>query len=362
MTKMRIANPIGVDLHVGAKVLMRADAGVDIGIGHVMRCAALGRRLVARGMAVTLVSAGLPQTLVDSLQDDGIRIHPIAPMTDWQADSAATLAVAGGGQDLLIVDHYGIDKDWERVLRPHTKTIFIIDDLANRDHDCDLLLDQNLHNDARARYGARVAPGTRLFLGPRYALLREEFADSALPRVRDGSLRDLLVFFGGTDPGNQSVKVITALQMLGSHDFATTIVLGPGHPDPAGARKAAHGLARVDLIDSTTQMAQLMARADLALGTCGTAAWERCVLGLPSLVVITAENQREDAEGLAERGAARCLGEAEMVSSADWYRALRNAASSPKALALMAAASLEVMVGWRSAAAELEQELCNALG
>ncbi len=346
-------------------VLIRADATLEIGSGHVMRCAALGMRLMARGALVHFVCVGIPDRLADWLRDRGfgLTVLPVTGIDDWRTDLAATSEVVRiiGHIDLLIVDHYCLELGWERGMRPHVLRILVIDDLADRDHDCDLLLDQNLHEDAENRYKQYVPQGTVQFLGPRYALLRPEFDEHGLEHNRDGSVKRLLVFFGGTDPGNQTIKIIDALRALGSRAPESILVLGPAHPSRNAVHKSVANLPSAHVLDSTEQMSMLMAQADLAIGTCGVAAWERCALGLPSLVVVTAENQREDAEILHRLGAVEYLGDADEVSAENWERALRRAMDNPHRIHAMASSAREVMVGRHAALAELERTLVDGV-
>jgi UDP-2,4-diacetamido-2,4,6-trideoxy-beta-L-altropyranose hydrolase len=345
--------------------LIRADATLEIGTGHVMRCAALGMRLRDRGALVHLVCVGLPGRLANWLRDQGfgLTVLPAAEVTDWRADLAATKKVVEeiGAVDLLIVDHYRLELEWERGMRPHVRRILAIDDLADREHDCDLLLDQNLHDHAETRYGNLLPKSAIQFLGPRYALLRTEFDAPGLERVRAGHIRRLLVFFGGTDPGNQTAKVIDALRRLGKRAPASTFVLGPAYPDRQAIHQSVASLPNVTVLDVTDQMSRLMAEADLAIGTCGIAAWERCVLGLPSLVVVTAENQREDAEILHRLGALENLGEALDVSAEDWAKALERAIEQPDRMQAMGRSAQNVMLGREAAIAELDRVLIDSL-
>lgn len=345
-------------------VLVRADATSEIGTGHVMRCAALGMRLMSRSAQVHFVCAGLPPMLQDWLHKRGfgLTMIPVAEAGDWRADLAATCDVVRrvGYADLLIVDHYGLNQAWERGIRSQARRILVIDDLADRDHDCDMLLDQNLHEAALTRYGKRVPQGTQLFLGPCYAMLRAEFDESGLERIRDGSVKRLLVFFGG-DPNNQTLKIIDALRALGSLAPETVIVLGAAHPHRSMVHKNVVDLPGVHVLDTTDQMSMLIAQADLAIGTCGVAAWERCALGLPCLVVVTAENQREDAEILHRLGAVEYLGDANEVSEETWENALRRAMDDPHRIRVMASAAREVMVGRQAALAEVEKALVDGV-
>jgi UDP-2,4-diacetamido-2,4,6-trideoxy-beta-L-altropyranose hydrolase len=345
-------------------VLVRADADLAIGTGHVMRCAALGMRMVARGDIVHFVCAGLPDRLADwfRIHGFGLTVVPQPESVSWQADFDATrrIALHLGNVDLVVVDHYGLDQRWEAEMRQYCRRILVIDDLADRNHDCDLLLDQNLHENAQQRYAGRVPVNAKQFLGPRYALLREEFNRPDLSRARSGSLNRLLIFFGGTDPGAQTLKLISALRDLGDEAPSATIVLGPMNPFRKSVLADAQDLVSVTVIESTDQISALMSEADLAIGTCGISAWERCALGLPCLVTITADNQREDAEILHRLGAIKNLGNAEDVSASDWAREIRLAMGDAAGIQAMSHAAQDVMAGRLEAAAELESALFHA--
>jgi UDP-2,4-diacetamido-2,4,6-trideoxy-beta-L-altropyranose hydrolase len=346
-------------------VLIRADANVEIGSGHLMRCAALGARLLQHGAQVHFVCVGLPAPLATWLRACGFALTEMqaTKISGWRADLDVTHEVARltGMIDLLIVDHYQLDLKWEHGMRPYVRRILVIDDLADRDHDCDLLLDQNLHDGAQNRYEKHVPQGTIQFHGPKYALLRTEFDRPGLVRIRDGNIKQLLVFFGGTDPGNQTTKVIDALRAFASRALQSIVVLGPAHPYRDAVRNRADGLPNVRVIDVTDQMATLIAQADLAIGTCGGAAWERCALGLPSLVVVTAENQREDAEILHRLGAVLHLGDADEIDVDEWRSAIQLALDDPERIHAMGLAAGDVMANRQTTLADLERTLVNGM-
>jgi UDP-2,4-diacetamido-2,4,6-trideoxy-beta-L-altropyranose hydrolase len=345
-------------------ILIRADATLAVGTGHVMRCAALGKRLLAKGERVHFVSTAPPGRLQEWLMGNGfgLTIFEHFDAQNWQADLSDTRAVARqvGPVDLLIVDHCGIERGWEHGMRDQVRRIMVIDDLVTRHHDCDLLLDQNLRSDSK-RYAHLLPQGAIQFLGPQYALLRPEFDTPGLLRARSGKISRLLVFFGGTDPGNQTIKVIDALRSLGRPAPATTFVLGPAYPDHALIHCSVKGLLNVVVLDATDSMAMLMAEADLAIGTCGVAAWERCMLGLPSLVVVTAENQREDAEILHRLGAVENLGDASDVSVEHWVNAISRAIEQPDRVSAMGQSAQCVMSERKEAVAELDRAIIGDL-
>jgi UDP-2,4-diacetamido-2,4,6-trideoxy-beta-L-altropyranose hydrolase len=288
------------------RVAIRADASLRMGTGHVMRCLALADTLRGRGASVSFLCRQHDGHLCDLIESQGFAVSRLAASDgSWQTDAdqcCAEIGRMGTAVDLLIVDHYALDKLWEQALRPLVRRILVIDDLANRPHDCDLLLDQNLHDSPESRYLGLIGESTRRFIGPRYALLRPEFNINPA-RERDRGLHRLLVFLGGVDPTHEAGKVVEALRALGSEAPQTKLVLGPVNPDGAELREAARGIDALSVIGTTTSMASLICEADLGVGTCGVAAWERCILGLPALVVVNAENQRDDAQILHSLGA-----------------------------------------------------------
>ena len=357
------------------RVAIRADATLATGTGHVMRCLTLAGMLRQDGAEVLFIARTLEGRLADLIRERGCALllmergadgardfggaNRVPPGADWQWDAGQTREAIkswGAPADLLVLDHYGLDRRWERLLRPHVRRLLVIDDLANRPHECDLLLDPNLHDHPADRYKGLVAADTRVFVGPQYALLRPEF-EAAVPRERASGLQRLLVFFGGTDSTNEAGKVVTALRTLGADAPAATVILGPANPNGAAVRHAAHGLASLDVLDSTDAMATLIASADLAAGTCGGSAWERCVLGLPALVVVTADNQRDDARILHDLGAVRNLGEADLTGSEQWVDEIRALLHDPARLLDMSRAAAGVMRGRADAARELEAAL-----
>jgi UDP-2,4-diacetamido-2,4,6-trideoxy-beta-L-altropyranose hydrolase len=301
------------------KVAIRADASPEIGSGHVMRCLSLADALVARGSDVCFVSRALPQHLADAVAAGGHRLAALppappppdpAPQAAWPAAyqaqdaQASATAIADFNPDWLVADHYGLDREWEHAMRSVAPRLMAIDDLA-REHDCDLLLDQTLHADARARYASRVPAAATLLLGPSHALLRAEFRRArATAQVRTGRVARLLVFMGGMDAGNATGVVLQAISLLPESSFGLDVVIGPAHPARADIEQFCRERANAICHVQTSSMAALFARCDLAVGAGGGASWERCCLGVPTLAVPLAENQQALLAGAARAGIA----------------------------------------------------------
>lgn len=323
----------------GCAVVFRTDASLQIGTGHVMRCLALADALAAQGARCRFVGRAHAGHLLDVVKARGhealaLPLEPLPPLAataaptqpplahaswlggDQDADARATLvALAGSGVDWLVVDHYALDATWERGLRAAYRRLLVIDDLADRDHDCELLLDQNLGRRA-ADYAARVPAHARVLAGPRYALLRPQFAarrEASLARRRSsaGPVRHLLVSLGGVDRDNATGAVLKALcaapEALPA-DCAVTVVMGARAPWLDDVRAVAARLPwPTDVRVAVDDMAALMTDSDLAVGAAGSTAWERCCLGLPALLLVLADNQRSGARALDEAGAAYLL-------------------------------------------------------
>lgn len=290
-------------------IVFRVDASLIIGSGHVVRCLTLANTLKKRGLRSCFVSQSMPehlrQMLVDhgheyvllqfsSVQGSGDLQHSNWLNTSQEEDAFATLQVLEGrAWRWMIVDHYALDHRWEQMIRPMVGGIMVIDDLADRIHECDVLLDQNLYSDMASRYSGRVSPGCRLLLGPRYSLLREEFRQlHAQVKPRATMVKRVLVFFGGMDEKNYTTLALEALLVVPHSDIQVDVVIGAMHPakEAIEAICARHGFA---CHIQTKDMAELMAAADMSIGAGGGAIWERCCLGLPTIAFCVAENQRQ---------------------------------------------------------------------
>lgn len=321
--------------------VFRADASLEIGAGHVVRCAALAKGLVDRQHSVLFLCRNSEDNLIDWLESQGFKVCRIAASAPL--DEQQELYEAGriqGRLGWLIVDHYDLALDWERKMRPVAERILVIDDLG-RSHDCDLLLDQNYGSPLHAQYRESVPPGCDLLLGSQFALLRPEFRllrDKSISRSRT-NLRRLLVFLSGSDPTDETSKVLEGLRRA-DLNIAVDIVVGAGNPHVQSVQKAAQRLSQATVHVQTDQMAQLMVEADCCIGAAGSASWERCALGLPALVTSLSKDQIAIAEALHASGAHRFLGPKEWVT-ADHYAASLCSLSGEDLVAMsMSAASI----------------------
>jgi UDP-2,4-diacetamido-2,4,6-trideoxy-beta-L-altropyranose hydrolase len=328
------------------RIGFRVDASPTIGSGHVMRCLALADELKAksggRAECFFIVTAG-PGNLAETITGKGFACYPIEYRT-WQDDASETLRLlTRESATWLVVDHYQRDEKFEHLASSNRK-VFVIDDLADRFHDCDILLDQNVErNLLQPRYTSLVPARCELLLGPQYALLREEFRN-ATRRVRSGKIENLFVFFGSGDASGECEKALKALSAPEFYEIKVCAVLGALNPK-AKVLKEIYGPSsdvgsRFQLEITTDRMALYMQSADFAMGAGGTSSWERCFLGLPSINVQVADNQRELSKTLASRGAIADLGWHESVTPESYRNALNSFISNPIQLESMSKACL----------------------
>jgi UDP-2,4-diacetamido-2,4,6-trideoxy-beta-L-altropyranose hydrolase len=237
--------------------------------------------------------------------------------TDWATDAQYTQQALNrlrgdGPVDWLVVDHYALDARWEEALCQEAARIMVIDDLADRPHACDLLLDQNLGR-ARKCYDGLLKGKPETLIGPQYALLRPEFAvlraQSLARRQSNPQLRRLLVTMGGVDEVNATGKILTALQNCALlPDLRVTVVMGPHAPWLAQVQAQATQMPWcTEVLSGVDNMAQIMTESDLAIVAAGSTSWERCCLGLPAIQIALARNQLAIAKALSAAGAALTL-------------------------------------------------------
>ena len=342
-------------------VAIRVDSSQRIGSGHVMRCVTLASALVATGVEVSFICRDLPGHYADWLHTQGFAVtllpasKSVPKVSDnvyssWLGENMAIeiaqcqAALVKEDIDWIIVDHYALDATWERAVCPPDARILVIDDLADRLHDCNLLLDQNYHKDGAARY-QRIAPKAELLLGPMYALLRPDFITCRQElRSRLGKVNKLLISFGGSDNNNVTYTVLRALARINRSDLKIDVIAGQANPHFEELRRHCN-LIGAYLYRHVDNMAVRIAGADLGIGATGVSTWERAFLGLPTLAVSVADNQREIARQVDSLGLLRWLGDSNFVSENDWRDALDWACSNADALIAQSRAGMEIVDG-----------------
>ena len=291
-------------------IVFRTDASPAIGGGHVMRCLTLADRLKKDGWDTTFCCSAETLETVPQLKSGDHRLSD--PSTN------ETRAV-----DWLVLDHYGLGIEFEKKSRSWAKQIMVLDDLPVRKHDCDILLDQNLDR-ALKDYRGLIPGEATVATGTEYALLRPQFAAARSTAISQTALSkapfSVLISMGLTDPGNTTGRILEALAKS-NIDIIVEIVLGKNAPHLDAIRRQVGSFPfDVTLLTGVMDMAGLLANTDLVVGAAGSSAWERCCLGVPTLLVVLAENQRPVATALAERSAAVNLGLVNDLSEDDLAR------------------------------------------
>lgn len=320
------------------KIAFRVDASLDIGTGHVMRCLTLANALKLQGCECQFICREHHGNLITYITSQNFRVN-VLPREDskvanlsvisekiiekqlahatWlgstQQNDAAECTAIFNKQifDWLIVDHYALDHRWETALNAHCKKLMVIDDLADRTHNCDILLDQTFGREAQD-YAPWLPHNCIKLCGSEYSLLRPEFAalrGYSIQRRKGAKLERLLITMGGVDKDNATGSILDSLKscvLPGSCQI--TVVMGATAPWLTQVRlQAAQMPWQTEVKTGISDMARLMADSDLAIGAAGATSWERCCLGLPTLMLVLAANQRNVADGLQRTGAVKLL-------------------------------------------------------
>ncbi|WP_169047031.1 UDP-2,4-diacetamido-2,4,6-trideoxy-beta-L-altropyranose hydrolase [Aeromonas salmonicida] len=296
-------------------VAFRLDAGAEIGLGHLMRCLAIADRLRAAGAECHFLCHDLPAHLLPLLQ-----AHHHHSLTTQ--DDAGPLP--GLQPDWLVFDHYQIDRVVEQELAVHCDQLLVIDDLADRPHHCQLLLDQGPLRTA-ADYQPLIPADCRLLLGTDYALLRP--ACRQLARQQTSQWQRGLICFGGADPAGACLTTLNSLARLPwARTIQWTLVAGGANPFWPELEQRVSELSelKIALLRQSDQMAQLMNQHDFAIGAAGGMTWERACLGLPTLAVPIVDNQQFNDEVIARFQLAERLTLGELAEPARLMQALQR--------------------------------------
>ena len=305
------------------KIAFRCDSSIQMGAGHVMRCLTLADALAEKGAECHFICRKHDGHLLEMIRqrghlgygfplDNGLQLDEQHEQTlahaNWlgstqQHDAKLCSEILKTVQpDWLVVDHYALDIRWESQLRPYCKKLMVIDDLADRQHDCDILLDQTFGRDLHD-YLQWIPAGCQLLCGSHYALLRQEFAqwrEYSLERRASGQLEHLLINLGGVDKDNLTMQILKVLAACPLPKYCKiTVVMGATAPWTQAVQEQATLMPWVTEVKvGVSNMAELMANSDLAIGAAGSTSWERCSLGLPTIMLVLADNQQQIAFNL----------------------------------------------------------------
>jgi len=322
------------------KVVFRVDSASIIGNGHLTRCITLAEALNDQDVQISFVCRELAGNSINILQEKNMPVAILPAIISnqdksknvndvWLGVSQAQDAeqsiqtLDGKKTNWLVLDHYGLDLEWEQMMRPYCDHLLVIEDLANRKHDCDLLLDQNYSLGAEQRYQKWVPPTCKMLLGQRYALLKKEFQILRQQKtISNKFLRKLLVFFTSGDDQGETLKAMQGILLFGKAE-KVDIVVSNANQDILNI-KAICQVQNWGFHCQVNYMPALIAQADLAIGAGGSSNWERCALGVPALIVILAQNQADIAAALDVAGAVVNLGWHSKLKAVDYEKALNS--------------------------------------
>jgi UDP-2,4-diacetamido-2,4,6-trideoxy-beta-L-altropyranose hydrolase len=365
------------------RVLFRADASVHIGTGHIMRCLTLADALRERGAECQFVCREHEGHLIENILKRNFYVHRLPLVknfvepnnsifkhepshiawlgSDWTTDAEKTKDCTNGSVvDWVIVDHYALDIKWEKSIRQICQGLMVIDDLADRLHDCDILLDQNFYLNKEWRYQGLLPKHCKTLLGSDFFLLSTEFEKARMGlRKRDGTVNHIAVFFGGSDSNNQTQIVLAALKKLNMSGISVDVIVGPINQNRDVIKLICDQMPGVSYHCNISNMSELIIKADLGIGAGGYAMWERCYLGLPTITVVVAEHQVSVTKDVAELGAIEYLGSSDSLGVDDYARAISTFISNPLRLKNISAVALAMMN--KSTTTMVVDELLNFL-
>jgi len=300
-------------------LIIRADASTEIGTGHIMRCLTLADFLRNYGCNVIFICQELLGNLCDFLEEKNLQVcrlsvNHLNHESFAQSELNQIISIINQHNltiDWLIIDHYKLDFKCEQALRPFVNKIMVIDDLANRFHDCDLLLDQNPYNNYKIRYKDLVSPSCLQLLGLDYLMLRSEFTSKSIPPKKQTAIaQNILITMGGTDSRNITCWLIEALEYL-RIPLSIRIVVGPVCPHINKIKLAASKatLHEISVEQSVTNISELMLWSDLAICAGGFTTYELAFMGVPTIVISASATQLEAAIALHQLGITKFIGE-----------------------------------------------------
>jgi len=332
------------------KIIFRVDASLKIGTGHVMRCLALAKILKENGLDVRFICRRHKGNLIEKIYLNGFKVYALEGKFESevsnrlkhshflevssQQDADESMEMLHSEKfDWLIVDHYALDEHWQKSLKPYYKKLLVIDDLADRNHQCDVLIDQTFGR-GKEDYLNLVPKSCKMLLGSRYALLRNEFSSwrpYSLKRRIKPKFKRLLINMGGADVNNITEDVLDELKYSKlPNDISIIVVMGEISPHVEDVKSKAKEMPYMTEVRvNVGNMAEIMANSDIAIGASGSTTWERCCLGLPTIQIVVAENQNNISKMLARNNAIKILQDINELPKilsdvSDWMEKISN--------------------------------------
>jgi len=292
-------------------VYIRVDGNLKIGMGHIMRCIALGQGFRIEGFEVTFITIAYDKETIGRIEYEGFPVKILNQRCsfDLRLDLRETLNLLPVDTEfsLVVTDGYKFDQFYQQGIKEKGYPLMCIDDIANTHFYADVVLNQNIN--ANSVYYSKE-PYTVLLLGTKYALIREEFLKyRRFERHFPEKAKNILLSLGGGDPENHTLKILQALELLNDKSLNVNVLVGLANPNIETLRKfVKNSKMKFTILSNTPKMPELLKEADLSISAAGTTTWELCLLGLPGIVGILAENQVGIANGLEEYGAFNSIG------------------------------------------------------
>ena len=310
-------------------IFIRVDSSTKIGYGHFMRCMALADTL-QKNFEINFITRSLEGSLISDIQKKGFgifRFYSNSEKINEKNDAQKTISLIkkhSGSKNILIVDNYQLSKKWETDVKPFVHKLIVIDDLSNRSHNCDLLIDQNLHTKVNGLYKGLIPSNCIKLIGPKFSMIRKEFRmmrKSVKPRTFP--IKKILVSFGGSDIENQTLVALNSIKKMNGK-INVDVVVGKANKCKKTLKIFCNKNKHFTYHEQIDNIADLMLSSDLSIGSSGSTTWERCSLGLPAIVSISSNDQRDTANSLSKKKCVINLGDVKKVKESSYINAITN--------------------------------------
>ena len=314
-------------------IFIRVDSSTKVGYGHLIRCLALADTL-KKSFKINFICTNLNGNLISQIckkKFEVFRFNTKSQRINVKKDAEKTISIIKkhrNKKSLLILDSYILSQEWENRVRPYVKRLIVIDDLMDRKHSCDLIIDQNLHTQMNSLYNKSVLKNCVKLLGPDYAILRNQFiAQRKYARIRSLPIKNILVSFGGTDNENHTLHALTSLKKLNS-DVNVNVVTGTANIGKKIIKNFCKKNFNYNYFEQVENMAKLMQIADLCIGSSGTTTWERCCVGLPAIAIVASNDQKDIASAVSKNKCIINLGKIKKSDNVNYVRLMKNLKNS----------------------------------
>ena len=310
-------------------IFIRVDSSTKIGYGHLIRCLALADTL-KKSFKINFICTNLNGNLISQIckkNFEVFRFNTKSQRINVKKDAEKTISIIKkyrNKKSLLILDSYILSQEWENRVKPYVKRLIVIDDLMDRKHSCDLIIDQNLHTQMNSLYINSVPKNCVKLLGPDYAILRNQFiAQRKYAKIRSLPLKNILVSFGGSDNENHTLHALTSLKKLNS-DVNVNVVTGTANIGKKIIKNFCKKNFNYNYFEQVENMAKLMQVADLCIGSSGTTTWERCCVGLPAIAIVASNDQKDIASAVSKNKCIINLGKIKKSDNVNYVRLMKN--------------------------------------